>query len=644
MNDGMYPQAQAVDAPEKCSNVKSQPQSKKNAKANVTMTNDKSFKSLLITATDYLTNDADLPEDISEDELENFESELYVSFVDRVTYTDEDGNTRTWLNFSDDGFIKPMRKNLPNLIKRQNEDTYIIINPSDKDNNSVLICEDFLKNHFYEIVNDPLLLFGSDNDITNFVIEYVRDKYVNAVNVFEKETFTFSELFSYLVDAHERSEALYYDDVDLYSNRKLGSGLLNLDVVHPFAQPPYMSVGIPVMFEINGELVLRTTRQIVPLLSEYTHEDTGIRQPSSKELNSRLNENKEYMANIERYQVYKGIGKTPGFMRTRDLYVSTRVMVDMGALYFVDPDRLNGLLNIINSNIEGANVNGNVKKRSSVYKDEEYLALSKSVVCYDLSKKQWFIGHRDNLNAINFRKDAFEKLQMDPTKKDIIRKICSSENVEKGNNIDFIDSKGGGNIFLLHGVPGTGKTLTAEAISELLERPLYKVNISEFDCLSELEQGIEMSLRYAERWNATLLIDEADVALEKRDSTNIERNAIVAVFLRLIEYYSGTMFLTSNRANEFDDAFKSRITFAIHYKSPDRKVKTAIWKNILDGVDNNITETQIAELADYEINGRQIKNVINTATFMSDDGSAKYDDVMVVLQQTIEFENFLKKE
>jgi hypothetical protein len=350
------------------------------------------------------------------------------------------------------------------------------------------------------------------------------------------------------------------------------------------------------------------------------------------------------MSNLDRYQVYEGIAKVPGFMKTRDLYVSTRVMVDMGALYFVDPERLGGLLSIINSNLDGANIDKKGNKKSGDYSEKEYMSLSKNVVCYDLTKKQWFIGHRDNLSEIKFRKDAFEKLQMDSAKKNIIRKICSSDNVQKGNNIDFIDAKGGGNIFLLHGVPGTGKTLTAEAISELLERPLYKVNISEFDSLSELERGIETSLRYAERWNATLLIDEADVALEKRDSTNIERNAIVAVFLRLIEYYTGTMFLTSNRANEFDDAFKSRITFAIHYKSPSVDVKTAIWTNILEGVNNDMTPEQIKEVAQYDINGRQIKNIINTATFMSDDGSARFSDIMVVLEQTMEFENFLKQE
>ena len=42
---------------------------------------------------------------------------------------------------------------------------------------------------------------------------------------------------------------------------------------------------------------------------------------------------------------------------------------------------------------------------------------------------------------------------------------------------DVIDGKGEGSIFLLHGPPGVGKTLTAEAIAELLHKPLYTVSM-----------------------------------------------------------------------------------------------------------------------------------------------------------------------
>ena len=56
-----------------------------------------------------------------------------------------------------------------------------------------------------------------------------------------------------------------------------------------------------------------------------------------------------------------------------------------------------------------------------------------------------------------------------------------------------------------------------------------------------------------------LLLDEADVFLEKRDLRDVHRNAMVSIFLRLLEYHSGIMFLTTNRLETIDSAFDSRV-------------------------------------------------------------------------------------
>lgn len=38
-----------------------------------------------------------------------------------------------------------------------------------------------------------------------------------------------------------------------------------------------------------------------------------------------------------------------------------------------------------------------------------------------------------------------------------------------------------------------------------------------------------------------------------------------AVFLRVLEYYAGILFLTTNRIGGFDEAFASRIHMSLHY-------------------------------------------------------------------------------
>jgi hypothetical protein len=59
------------------------------------------------------------------------------------------------------------------------------------------------------------------------------------------------------------------------------------------------------------------------------------------------------------------------------------------------------------------------------------------------------------------------------------------------------------------------------------------------------------------QWDAVLLFDEADVIFEKRFFGDFERDGIVSVFLRMLEYYEGILFITTNRLSIMDPAFQS---------------------------------------------------------------------------------------
>ncbi|KAI1637533.1 hypothetical protein F4809DRAFT_661034 [Biscogniauxia mediterranea] len=60
------------------------------------------------------------------------------------------------------------------------------------------------------------------------------------------------------------------------------------------------------------------------------------------------------------------------------------------------------------------------------------------------------------------------------------------------------------------------------------------------------------------QWGALLLIDEADVFLERRSLRDMQRNAMVTVFLRVLEYYRGIFFLTTNRVSTFENCKTQR--------------------------------------------------------------------------------------
>lgn len=123
----------------------------------------------------------------------------------------------------------------------------------------------------------------------------------------------------------------------------------------------------------------------------------------------------------------------------------------------------------------------------------------------------------------------------------------------------------------------------------------------------------------AATWRAVLLIDEADVFLERRSLRDLHRNAMVSVFLRVLEYYSGILFLTTNRVTTFDDAFKSRIHIPIRYTDLSIESRAEIWRTFCQRVPGgvDIDDSGIATLAEHDLNGRQIKNIIKAAESLS---------------------------
>jgi SpoVK/Ycf46/Vps4 family AAA+-type ATPase len=133
------------------------------------------------------------------------------------------------------------------------------------------------------------------------------------------------------------------------------------------------------------------------------------------------------------------------------------------------------------------------------------------------------------------------------------------------------------------GPPGVGKTLTAELLAEHLRRVLMPVSAGELGTTAEaVEQRLPRIFKRASRWNAILLLDEADVLLEQRSAQDIHRNALVCVFLRTLEYYQGMMFLTTNRIAQIDNAIASRIHFKLKYDKLNLEQRTNIWRRFLE--------------------------------------------------------------
>lgn len=262
------------------------------------------------------------------------------------------------------------------------------------------------------------------------------------------------------------------------------------------------------------------------------------------------------------------------------------------------------------------------KGEQEEFTEEELLIASSVVLGFAFSEKLWLEFTVSGLSDIEWNDQAFESLQLPENQKSIVKALVESHTHRASCNIDdVVQGKGRGLVAVLHGPPGTGKTLTAEGIAELLRCPLYMVSAGELGTNPrELELELNKILDIAHSWGAILLLDEADVFLEKRTIQDIHRNALVSIFLRLLEYFQGILFLTTNRVETFDDAFQSRIHVALRYGELTSKAKRAVWKTFItkvreiDGVEVAVfKETDFDKLAKHNLNGRQIKNAVRTA-------------------------------
>lgn len=213
---------------------------------------------------------------------------------------------------------------------------------------------------------------------------------------------------------------------------------------------------------------------------------------------------------------------------------------------------------------------------------------------------------------------AFENLEINRIYKQLILALVKSHfdkvETEKRTNVeiesqDLIRGKGKGVVILLHGVPGVGKTATAEAVALKWKKPLFPITCGDLGYTADmLEKSLNEIFRLAHHWGCILLLDEADVFITQRERHDLKRNALVSgedcegghfgldflmsmltfsqAFLRVLEYYNGIMFLTTNRAGVLDEAIKSRVHLNLYYDHLTEEQTVAIFKQHIQRLRN----------------------------------------------------------
>lgn len=221
--------------------------------------------------------------------------------------------------------------------------------------------------------------------------------------------------------------------------------------------------------------------------------------------------------------------------------------------------------------------------------------------------------HVQHMTEYRYQPELRDKLVLPGHHRDLIDILTSNMNVFVQ---DFVPGKSGGTTILCQGAPGLGKTLTAEIYSEVVGKPLYRVHSGQLGTTAA-SVGATLSgiLRRAMRWEAIILLDEADVYIRRRDN-DLEHNAIVAEFLRTLEYFNGLLFMTTNRIGDVDDAILSRCIATIHYDTPPKPDAIRLWKLLAEQFGADLTDDLIEALtiAYPKASGRDIKELLKLAT------------------------------
>lgn len=169
------------------------------------------------------------------------------------------------------------------------------------------------------------------------------------------------------------------------------------------------------------------------------------------------------------------------------------------------------------------------------------------------------------------------------------------------------------------GLPGTGKTMTAEGLAEALKMKILDVpyQLLESKFVGETPKNIAKAFEFATENKALLFFDEADSFLGKRlenvtQSTDTAVNLTRSVMLKQLSEYEGVVVFATNLITNYDLAFISRIRWKVQFDLPDEEAREKVWKIQFPDKLPRDESVNVLELAKYfdNVSGRDIKNAV----------------------------------
>lgn len=247
-----------------------------------------------------------------------------------------------------------------------------------------------------------------------------------------------------------------------------------------------------------------------------------------------------------------------------------------------------------------------ISYRSGVEEAElEAIPVNPLLRVFDLSGEGDRIIAAPLLSSYEYREDIRSQLVLPESHSRVIDVLTSSTT---SSLADVIHGKGAGNLVLCKGIPGVGKTLTAEIIAETLKKPMYTVDASSILGASSVREAMNAAFDRVRRWDGVLLLDEADVVIGARGN-DLERNRVTAELLRSLESFERLAFLTTNRPEDVDDAILSRCVAIIEYKAPTGEAAKRAWLILGEQLEEGFVTDDLAKAASEHFRGMAPRDI-----------------------------------
>lgn len=177
---------------------------------------------------------------------------------------------------------------------------------------------------------------------------------------------------------------------------------------------------------------------------------------------------------------------------------------------------------------------------------------------------------------------------------------------------------------LFYGPSGSGKTLAAQLLGKSLGVDVYKIDLSMIvsKYIGETEKNLSHLFDNARNKNWILFFDEADSLFGKRteihDSKDKWANLEMSYLLQRMEEHDGITILATNLKENIDQAMSRRFQSVIYFSRPDKEHRLQLWKKLMPLPYAYQPDIDLEGLANYELTGGNIINVIKAACLESE--------------------------